>query len=135
MKNVLSAVFNVVCDRPDLRAREEVYCCVVGTSKDALKPEQIGHALGISWNSSVLWVALNLWCDVPYGGADGTRTHDLCVANRTTGKTLSICLFESCSHQEKSMVFPFFPIPYHRVYVASCFFGHVLATWKFQKQR
>ncbi len=27
------------------------------------------------------------------------------------------------------MVFPFFPVPYHRVYVASCFFGHVLATW------
>src|SRR5260370_2489600 len=66
---------------------------------------------------------------LPYGGADGTRTHDLCVANRTTGKTLSICLFESCSHQEISRVFPFFPIPYHRVYVASCFFGHVLATW------
>src|SRR6266404_4294357 len=69
---------------------------------------------------------------LPYGGADGTRTHDLCVAKRTTRKTLSICLFESCSHQEKSMVFPFFPffpIPYHRVYVASCFFwlriGHL----------
>src|SRR6266849_7096920 len=66
---------------------------------------------------------------LPYGGADGTRTHDLCVANRTIGKTLSICFFESCSHQEKSMVFPFFPVPYHRVYVASCFFwpriGHL----------
>src|SRR6266404_1629105 len=37
--------------------------------------------------------------------------------------------FKSCSHQEKSMVFPFFPIPYHRVHVASCFFwpriGHL----------
>ena len=28
------------------------------------------------------------------------------------------------------MVFPFFPIPYHRVSVASCFFGHVLAIRK-----
>ena len=27
------------------------------------------------------------------------------------------------------MVFPFFPIPCHRVYAESCFFGHVLATW------
>src|SRR6267378_4461452 len=66
---------------------------------------------------------LTLWCDDVYGGADGTRTHDLCIAKWTTGKTLSICLFESCSHQEISRVFPFFPIPYHRVYVASCFFA------------
>ena len=62
------------------------------------------------------------------------RTSDLRIANRTTGKTLSICLFESCSHQEKSMVFPFFPIPYHRVSVASCFFwpriGHSELTSK-----
>ncbi len=63
------------------------------------------------------------------GGAAGIRTPGLRIANRTTGKTLSICLFKSCSHQEKSRVFPFFPIPYHRVYVASCFFwpriGHL----------
>src|SRR5216684_2402778 len=63
------------------------------------------------------------------GGAEGDRTPDLRIANRTIGKTLSICLFESCSHQEKSMVFPFFPILYHRVYVTSCFFwpriGHL----------
>src|SRR5947207_1774032 len=69
------------------------------------------------------------WCALTYGGAEGTRTHDLCVANRITGKTLSICLFESCSHQEKSRVFTFFPILYRRVHVTSCFFwlriGHL----------
>src|SRR5437867_5293216 len=64
------------------------------------------------------------------GGAEGDRTPDLRIANRTTGKTLSICLFDSCSHQEISRVFPFFPIPYHRVSVASFFFGHVLAIRK-----
>src|SRR6267143_1438806 len=50
--------------------------------------------------------------------------------SRKSKKTLSSCLFKSCSHQEKSMVFPFF---FLTIAYASCFFGHVLATWKFQK--
>ena len=94
-----------------------------------MKPEKLGHVLVISENNLHPRFTLTLWCDDIYGGADGTRTHDLCFANRTTGKTLSICLSKSCSHQEISIVFPFFPIPYHRVYVTSCFFwqriGHL----------
>ncbi len=56
-------------------------------------------------------------------------THDLCVANRTLGKNVSNCLFESCSHQRKIEVFLFFPIPYHRVYAECSYFwpriGHL----------
>src|SRR2546426_5616645 len=63
------------------------------------------------------------------GGAEGDRTPDLRIANYTAGKTLSICLFKSCSHRRKSRVFTFFPIPYHRVCVVSWFFwsriGHL----------
>ena len=85
--------------------------------------------IGHFGKSSGRCFALNTQCAMLYGGADGTRTHDLCVANRTTGKTLSICLFKSCSHREILRVFRFFPIPYHRLYVTSCFFwpriGHL----------
>src|SRR5437899_12287188 len=69
------------------------------------------------------------------GGAEGDRTPGLRIANRTTGKTLSICLFESCSHQEISRVFPFFPIPYHRVYVTSCFFWPRIGHLEFADHR
>jgi hypothetical protein len=82
--------------------------------------------LGVHLCASGRWLKMRLLI----GGAEGDRTPGLRIANRTTGKSLSICLFKSCSHRRKSMVFTFFPIPYHRVYVASFFFGHVLATWK-----
>src|SRR5260370_6364874 len=70
---------------------------------------------------------------LPYGGADGTRTHDRRVANRTTGKTLGICLSKVAAtkrFQGFSRSFPFLTIAYTSRPV---FFGHVLATWKFQK--
>jgi hypothetical protein len=48
---------------------------------------------------------------------------------RLSAKTLSICLFESCSHRRKIEVFPFFPIPYHLICVACSYFwtriGHL----------
>ena len=70
------------------------------------------------------------------GGTEGDRTPDLRIANQTTGKTLSICLFESCSHRRKSRVFTFFPVPYNPVHVASCFFwshiGHLEAEKLFR---
>jgi hypothetical protein len=54
---------------------------------------------------------------------------ELRIAKWTTGRNVSICLFKSCSHQEISRVFPFLPIPYHRLPVASCSFwpriGHL----------
>jgi hypothetical protein len=63
------------------------------------------------------------------GGAEEGRTPGLRIANRTTGKNVSICLFESCSHQEILRVFLFFPISYHWLPVASWFFcpriGHL----------
>ncbi len=55
------------------------------------------------------------------------RTHDLCVANRTTGKTLSICLSKVAAtkrNQWFSCSFPFLTIAYTSRPV---FFGHVLA--------
>src|SRR6266446_1809776 len=68
---------------------------------------------------------------LPYGGADGTRTHDRRVANRTTGKTLGICLSKVAAtkrNQWFSRSFPFLTIAYTSRPV---FFGHVLAIWKF----
>jgi hypothetical protein len=63
------------------------------------------------------------------GGAEEGRTPGLRIAKWTTGKNVSYCLFESCSHRRNIRVFPFLPIPYHRIAVASGFFVHVLATW------
>src|SRR5260370_36924865 len=70
---------------------------------------------------------------LPYGGADGTRTHDRRVANRTTGKTLGICLSKVAAtkrNQWFSRSFPFLTIAYTSRPV---FFGHVLATWNWGK--
>ncbi len=59
----------------------------------------------------------------------GGSNPDLRIAKWTLGKNVSYCLFESCSHRGKSLVFTFLPIPSHRFYVVSCYFcpriGHL----------
>ena len=55
------------------------------------------------------------------GGAEEGRTPGLRIANWTTGKNVSICLFESCGHRRNFEVFPSFPISYHRAAVACCY--------------
>ena len=42
-------------------------------------------------------------------------------------QTLSICLFKKLQPTKKITGFTFFPIPYHRVHVPSCFFWSLLA--------
>jgi hypothetical protein len=38
------------------------------------------------------------------------------VANHTLGKNVSVCLFESCRHQEISKVFRFVPVSHHSLF-------------------
>jgi len=65
------------------------------------------------------------------GGAEGDRTLASALRIRL-GKNVSNCLFESCSHQEISRVFPFLPIPSHPIYSACSYFwpriGHLELT-------
>ncbi len=56
------------------------------------------------------------------GRNERIRTSDPSVPNQGFGKNVSVCLFKSCSHQRKIMVFRFVPIPYHSIYVACCYF-------------
>ena len=94
------------CGRADCRVHAEVFSRRVKIVKDALKTEKFGHVLVISEKLLGTCVPLTTWCISLYGGADGTRTHDLCVANRTTGKTLSICLFEKLQPPRDINSFP-----------------------------
>ena len=62
------------------------------------------------------------------GRGDRIRTSDLTLPNDRRGKSVSICLFESCSHQGISSVlhsFPFFTIRYRLIAKNSV---HKLAT-------
>jgi len=49
------------------------------------------------------------------GRGERIRTSDLTVPNDRRGKNVSICLFESCSHQGISSVFTSLPILYHLI--------------------
>ena len=63
------------------------------------------------------------------GGAEGDQTPGLRIAKWTTGKNVSYCLFESCSHRRKSRVFyilsHFLPSRTRSVLFFWSYIGHV----------